>query len=103
MKSYSMTSSLDVAGLKSFEPPRATHARATHHGPAFWKRFAQLFHISGLLERVAQWLVGPVEPQIYQRHDRRGKAYYRLYDPKTDQRRLFSSEEDMRIWLDQRF
>ena len=98
MKTYSMTPHLDVAGLKSFEAPRSIPS-----GPALWKRVAQLLHVPGLLERAANWLVGPVEPQIYKRQDRRGQTYYRLYDPKTDQRRMFSTEEEMRIWLDQRF
>ncbi|ETX00111.1 hypothetical protein [Candidatus Entotheonella palauensis] len=98
MKSYSIAPNLNVAGLKSLES-----SRPAHDFSALWKRFGQLFHISGLLERVANWLAGPVEPQIYKRLDRRGNAYYRLYDPKTDQSRFFSSEEDVRIWLDQRF
>ena len=98
MKTYSMTPSLDVGGLKSLKP-----ARPAPDFSALRKRVGQLFHVSGLLERVTNWLVGPVEPQIYKRLDRRGKPYYRLYDPKTDQRRVFSSEEDVRIWLDQRF
>lgn len=98
MKSHSIAPNFNVAGLKSFES-----SRAIQDGPTFWKRFGQLFQLSGLLERVAGWLVGPVEPQIYKRHDRRGVVYYKLYDPKTAQHRFFSFEEDVRIWLDQRF
>lgn len=59
--------------------------------------------MSGLLHHLATFLAGPAEPQIYQRRDRRGKVYFRLYDPRTDQQRVFSSEEEIRIWFDQRY
>ncbi len=98
MKSHSMTSSFDVAGFKSLES-----VRPNHDVSVLWKRFAQLFNISGLLERMATWLTTPAEPQIYKRRGRNGKVYYRLYDPRTDQRRVFSSEEDIRIWFEQRY
>lgn len=98
MKSHSLAPRLNAAGLKSLDSAR--------HAPDFsdlWQRVVKFFNVSGLLHRTATFLRAPAEPQIYKRHDRRGKVYFRLYDPRTDQHRVFSSEEDLRIWFDQRY
>lgn len=43
------------------------------------------------------------EPKIYQKYDRNGKLYFRVYDPITHQSSTFSTEQELRIWLDQRY
>ncbi len=98
MKSHTLSPRLNAPGLRSLES-----VRYTPDVSALWQSLISLFHIPGFWHRVAAFLTGPTEPQIYSRRDRRGKVYYRLYDPRTDQRRVFSSEEDIRIWLDQRY
>jgi hypothetical protein len=42
------------------------------------------------------------EPQVLQRRDRKGNNYFKTYDPETRKSNTFSSEQEIRIWLDQR-
>lgn len=43
------------------------------------------------------------ESRIWQRRDRFGKLYWRIYDPSSDRSITFTSEQEIRKWLDQRF
>ncbi|MGK7938376.1 MAG: hypothetical protein AB4206_21640 [Xenococcaceae cyanobacterium] len=43
------------------------------------------------------------EPQIISRKDNRGNAYFRVYDPQTRWKGTFSSEGEVRIWLEERY
>ncbi len=43
------------------------------------------------------------EPKIWERKDRYGNIYYRIYDPKSDRYIYFNSEEEVRWWLDKRY
>ncbi len=42
------------------------------------------------------------EPQVSHRRDRKGNNYFKTYDPETRKSNTFSSEQEIRIWLDQR-
>lgn len=46
---------------------------------------------------------GSSEPKIYQRHDRHGNIYFKVYDPVTHQIGTFNTEQEVRVWLDQRY
>lgn len=46
---------------------------------------------------------GSQSPRIRQRIDRLGNRYYRVYDPSSETHRLFTSEEEMRVWLEERY
>lgn len=41
------------------------------------------------------------EPAISEQKDRQGNAYYRVYDPVEDIHHIFTSEEAVRIWLEE--
>jgi hypothetical protein len=43
------------------------------------------------------------EPKIYQKYDRKGSLYFEVYDPTTHQISNFKTEQEVRIWLDQRY
>lgn len=43
------------------------------------------------------------EPRIYQKRTHDGKFYFKVYDPVARQTNTFSSETEVRIWLDQRY
>ncbi|WNZ25808.1 hypothetical protein HJG54_25205 [Leptolyngbya sp. NK1-12] len=43
------------------------------------------------------------EPQIWQKRDRFGQVYWQAYDPIRDRFARFSSEQEVRQWLEQNF
>lgn len=43
------------------------------------------------------------EPQIYQKHDHQGNVYFHVYDPVTNSSFTFHSEQEVLVWLDERF
>lgn len=43
------------------------------------------------------------ESRIWQGRDRFGKLYWHIYDPSGDRSITFTSEQEIRKWLDQRF
>ncbi len=43
------------------------------------------------------------EPKIRQECDRFGNQYFTVYDPISNQRQTLSSEQEVRIWLEQRY
>jgi hypothetical protein len=48
-------------------------------------------------------LSAPAEPKIRRKHDRHGNTYFRVYDPSTATTHTFTSEQEVRAWLDQRY
>lgn len=48
-------------------------------------------------------LSAPAEPKIRRKHDRHGNLYFRVYDPSTATTNTFTSEQEVRAWLDQRY
>lgn len=52
---------------------------------------------------LTKWLVSSTEPQVSQRRDRYGMLIWRIYDPATNQSATFSSEYEVRVWLEQRY
>jgi hypothetical protein len=61
--------------------------------------FPQLNHVwSFLLKTFAP----TAEPQIYQKRDRSGNTYFKVYDPVTHRSNVFKTEQEVRVWLDQR-
>lgn len=48
-------------------------------------------------------LVSSSEPQIWQKKDYRGHIIWHTYDPITGYRAVFDSEQEVRIWLEERY
>ena len=43
------------------------------------------------------------EPKVWQKCDRQGNIYWLTFDPITKIYSFFSSEEEVRIWLEERY
>lgn len=43
------------------------------------------------------------EPRIYRKHDRNGNLYFQVYNPSTNSLTRYNSEQEVRVWLDQRY
>lgn len=43
------------------------------------------------------------EPKISSRKNNYGNVYFRVYDPQTKRNSNFSSEQEVRMWLDNRY
>lgn len=56
-----------------------------------------------LWNSVLEILTKSPEPKVYQKHDRNGKLYFQVYDPIARQSSTFNTEQEVRIWLDQRY
>ena len=59
--------------------------------------------LAALGRHLQNFFVGSHEPVIEERRDRTGAHYWRVYDPITQERKFFYSEDDVRAWLDQRY
>lgn len=56
------------------------------------------------LNTLTQWLLrDPNEPRVKQAVDRFNSVYWTVYDPQVRQSLTFSSEAEVRQWLDQRY
>jgi hypothetical protein len=61
-------------------------------------------YIIDAVARIARYLSrNRVEPQIVQKCDRSGKNYWQVYDPVSGSSYSFSSEKEVRAWLDTRY
>ena len=49
------------------------------------------------------YFLGSREPQILTKRDHDGHIYYVVFDPIDQRRHTFSSEHDVRTWLDKRY
>jgi hypothetical protein len=53
-----------------------------------------------ILERLSYKLLERKDPKVRQVRDRSGKIYWEVYDPVSRRSLFFSSEQDIRIWLE---
>ncbi len=60
-------------------------------------------HFKQLLERLLTFLSGRREPRIWRNRDRSGNWYFRVSDPVTGASSVFGSEQEVRVWLEQRY
>jgi len=62
-----------------------------------------LLGLSQLGKQLIQSIAGNHEVQVWQMSDRAGTSYWRVYDPSTRTSTSFSSANEVRIWLEQRY
>ncbi|MGF1518077.1 MAG: hypothetical protein ACFCVB_09775 [Nodosilinea sp.] len=67
---------------------------------------APILKPSGVLkqlgDRAMRFFTGQTEPRIWQR-TRQGQLTWFAHDPITNRTRQFSSEQDVRLWLEKRY
>jgi hypothetical protein len=54
-------------------------------------------------DALATQIIGRSEPTVRQTRDRAGYLSWHVYDPTTGYSAHFSSEQEVRIWLDRRY
>lgn len=52
---------------------------------------------------LVNFFAGSMQPRITEDRDRQGNLYFRVYDPCDRSRHTFDSEEELRVWLEQRY
>ena len=67
----------------------------------FWGRFKAYLYKAG--QSWLQAFCGSWEPRIVTKRDREGNTFFSAYDPVTQAHHRFTSERELRIWLDQRY
>ena len=67
------------------------------------KAIASLFSNFKPQELLANLLGKANEPKIISRKNNHGNAYFKVYDPQTQWKGTFSSEGEVRIWLEERY
>lgn len=86
-----------TAGYYNYDivPPLSANAQSPQ---------ALLIHwLSQVGNYFAHQLIQGQEPHIRQQRDRFGETVYHVYDPVTKQSAKYSTEEEVKIWLDERF
>lgn len=90
--------SSDLTVFESYQAaPRPSRLRQ------LWQRLTEAIAPDAWITRLAKLAYGSSDPVIEQRCDRQGYPYYQAYDPITREHRLFSTEAEVRSWLDQRY
>lgn len=68
-----------------------------------WQALGHCFRLGSLYQILFARLLNGSDPRILKRCDRQGNYYFEVYDPHNQERLNFSSEHEVRIWLDQRY
>lgn len=76
--------------------PEATQpaARTPAASPSRWQRWGHTLF---------RYFLGSQEPRIVTKVDRDGQPIYEVYDPIDRRHHTFSSEHDVRVWLEERY
>lgn len=60
-------------------------------------------YLSPMASRLLAYLCGSTDLSVTVKRDRSGHRVFLAYDPVTQQRHTFSSEQALRAWADQRY
>ncbi|MFE4106894.1 hypothetical protein [Almyronema epifaneia] len=67
-------------------------------------RLAQMAPLARTLAtQLLNWLAANDQPQINERYCSKQGRYWEVYDPITQSRQTFDSEQALRVWLEQRY
>ncbi len=92
MKSFHPASPINAGNSQSNIVPFQVKRRVA--SLTFWERF---------WEGLFTLLMPSSEPRIRRIHSSQNSEAYQVHDPVTGQTKIFGSELETRIWLDQRF
>jgi hypothetical protein len=68
------------------------------------KRFNILLPLPRIWQSLMNWIESSSELQVWQESDRHGcTCCWHAYDPMTGNHACFGSEEEIRIWIEQRY
>lgn len=68
-----------------------------------WQRLRKAASPDAWIARLAELAYGNSDPVIEQRRDRQGNPYYLVYDPVSQEHHLFTTESEVRFWLEKRY
>lgn len=60
-------------------------------------------HLSAVGTALLTYLCGSADLRVTVKRNYRGNTRFVAYDPVTQQRHTFSSEQELRVWVDQRY
>ncbi len=67
------------------------------------KQPTPLAQLKVLAQRLIHWLATKPELTVKQKVDRSGNVFWYVYDPTTERTAYLASEEEVRIWIEERF
>lgn len=68
------------------------------------KRFNILLPVQIIWQSLVKWIASGSELQVWQESDRHGRTFcWHAYDPETRNHACFGSEEEIRMWIEQRY
>lgn len=97
MKNYSLYAQLELIETP-FETGASGDASLVSRA---WKKSKS--GLAAIARSLLQSSYGLAEPSIRMRRDRQGKPYFTAYDPFSQTHHRFTSEQDVRIWLEERY
>lgn len=81
---------------KPFRQPHADTTRSIH---GWLQKIKQGF--LRVLRLIA--IQAEPEPKVWEKHDRQGNTFFKVYDPASDRWVYLSSENEVRMWLEERY
>lgn len=67
------------------------------------RNFSWVNGLKQLAKSFVRSIANSSEPRISKKVDRNGNLYYKVYDPTSGASAVFSTEQEIRIWIDQRY
>ena len=61
------------------------------------------FTLHQLWQGFVHYLTQPPEPKVWKKTNRHGEIFWEVYDPYRNLKATFTSELEVRMWLDQRY
>ncbi|MGJ3249178.1 MAG: hypothetical protein ACFE0I_24275 [Elainellaceae cyanobacterium] len=89
---------LDYQALELIPPDEEKSTRLWHR----WLAALSSWWSYGI-NRLEALIILDAQPRIWQKTDRHGNTWWSIYDPMTRRFYQFSSEHDVRVWLDEHF
>lgn len=68
-----------------------------------WQDFVQKVLRDFLWQNFVNVMLRDAEPKVWQKRDRKGNFFFQVYDPRTGQVARFSSENEVRAWIEERY
>lgn len=75
----------------------------THSDPDEKRNSGFVSNLNRIWHKIVQSIVESNEPRLYSRKNRCGSPYWEIHDPIIGRRVFFSSEAEVRDWLDRRY
>ena len=100
------SASIEATVVKTYRTIISFDLLSPNHRPSLFREIGQAF-VTFVIKALDRYVVKPLlagsEPKISVKRDRQGRLFWQVWDPVTKVSATFYSQQDVMVWIEERY